>query len=222
MLDLLGPTYVAVMALLAVVAVLGAFRALQRLRHGEPASAVANLLLASVFGLAALLLASLGTNLLTYQRLTHEAWAATLTLRQVGPAYYSVELETADGGFRALDLRGDEWQLDARVLKWHGLAVVLGLDTLYRLERLAGRYRDAEQERSAPRTVHELSRGAGGLDPFTLAQRASWLPWVDAVYGSATYLPAADGARYEVKVSASGLVARPVNEQARRALAAWR
>jgi hypothetical protein len=221
MLDLLGPTYLAVMALLGAVAVLAVVRAAVRLRRGEPGSALSNLLLGSAFGLGALLMVSLGTNLLTYQRLTRELPVATLTLHQAGPGYFAVDLATADGRYRALDLRGDEWQLDARILKWHGIATVLGLDTLYRLERLSGRYRDAEQQRNAPRTVHELAAEGGGLDPFVLAERVSWLPLVDAVYGNATYLPAADGASYAVTVSTTGLVARPLNEAARRAIAGW-
>jgi len=56
-----------------------------------------------------------------------------------------------------LDLRGDEWQIDARVLKWRGMAVLIGFDTLYRLDRLSGRYRDITQERIGLRTVHSLS-----------------------------------------------------------------
>ena len=38
------------------------------------------------------------------------------------------------------------------------------------------------------------------------------MPWADALYGSAVYVPMSDGARYQVVVSQSGLVARPLNE----------
>ena len=41
-----------------------------------------------------------------------------------------------------------------------------------------------------------------------------WLPFVDAVYGSATYMPMADGARYQVSITQSGLIARPLNPAA--------
>jgi hypothetical protein len=44
---------------------------------------------------------------------------------------------------------------------------------------------------------------------------------MDALYGSATFLPMADGALYEIKVSQSGLVARPLNQAARDAVAGW-
>jgi hypothetical protein len=95
------------------------------------------------------------------------------------------------------------------VLKWSGWASLLGFDALYRLERISGRYRDTAQERTAPRTLHELG-DARGLDVWALLQaHPGWLPFVDAVYGSATYLPMAAGARYEVTLGQAGLIARP-------------
>lgn len=221
MLDVLGPIYVGLLAVFGLLALWGVVRAIDGLRQGEPLSAVMRLLVGGVFGLVALLLFSVGTHLRTYQRLTYEAPAATLAFRKVAERYYAVELQTHDGGYQALDLRGDDWQLDARIVKWQGIGIVLGLDTLYRLDRLSGRYRDVALERDAPRTVHALGGEAVGLDVWSFAQRR-WFPLIDARYGSSVYLPAAEGARYEVKVSASGLVARPINEAARKAVAGWR
>jgi hypothetical protein len=92
---------------------------------------------------------------------------------------------------------------------------VLGLDARYRLERVSGRYTDIAQERIDPRTVYALCE-PGPFDLWTLARDyPGWLPFVDAVYGSATYLPMADGATYEVTLTQSGLVARPQNAAAR-------
>jgi hypothetical protein len=101
-------------------------------------------------------------------------------------------------------LNGDEWQLDARVLKWRGVANLLGLDARYRLERLGGRYVEIEQERTGPRSVYALG-APPALDLWLLARAyPRWLPFVDAVYGSATYLPMADGARFQVTISQTG------------------
>ena len=36
-----------------------------------------------------------------------------------------------------------------------------------------------------------------------------------------TYLPMADGALYDIKVSPTGLVARPLNQAARDAVGSW-
>ena len=48
-----------------------------------------------------------------------------------------------------------------------------------------------------------------------------WAGLADAAYGSATYLPMADGATYAVTLTQSGLVARPVNPAAKRATRHW-
>jgi hypothetical protein len=59
--------------------------------------------------------------------------------------------------------------------------------------------------------VYSLSENPG-IDLWTWAQdHPGWLPFVDSIYGSATYLPMVDGARYQVSLTQSGLVARAVN-----------
>ena len=47
------------------------------------------------------------------------------------------------------------------------------------------------------------------------------IAWVDAEYGSATFLPMADGALFTVKLSSTGLVARPENDRATIAIQDW-
>ncbi len=169
----------------------------------------------------AALMAAISINLYTYDRLTHESKIAEISFREIGPQHFRAVVTFKNKG-EILDLRGDEWQIDARVLKWHGLAILIGLDTLYRLDRLSGRYRDITRERTGPRTVYGLSEEQG-LDLWMTARRyARWIPWVDAVYGSATYMPMVDDASYTVSVSSTGLLARPSNDIARKAVGEWR
>ena len=65
------------------------------------------------------------------------------------------------------------------------------------------------------------------LDRWAAATQAHWpaaLPIpspVSARYGSAVYLPMADGAIYEVGLGASGLLARPENAAAATAIERW-
>jgi hypothetical protein len=182
---------------------------LRALRRGRLLRAGGEGLLASLFAALAALSGAIGLNLHTYQRLTHEQPVAELAFTRISPGEYQLRLTRADGSVQLLGLSGDEWQLDARVLKWHGVGNLLGLDAQYRLERVRGRYRDLERERSGPHSVHDLAPEQG-VDLWTLAQRHErWLPFVDAVYGSAAYLPMGDGARYKVRLSQAGLVARP-------------
>jgi hypothetical protein len=162
-------------------------------------------------------------NLHTYARLTHEQPVAEIVFEGRGPQHYRATLTQMPGGeMQMFVLAGDEWQLDARVLKWKGWANLLGLDAQYRLERVGGRYQDIDQERNDERTVYALSENPG-VDLWKLStEYPRWLPFVDAVYGSATYLPMADGARYEVTIGQSGLIARPINEAAEKAAGRWK
>ena len=74
---------------------------------------------------------------------------------------------------------------------------------------------------TAERTVFALAEDPG-LDLWTLAhEHAEWLAWVDASYGNAVYLPMADLAIYEVKMTQTGLIARPMNTQAQDAVEHW-
>lgn len=172
--------------------------------------------------LAAIAACFLTLNLLTYARLTHEQEAAHVTTRQLAERRYVLTLQVPKEPARHYELNGDEFQIDARVLKWRGFATVIGFDTAYRLERLGGRYTDVASERTAPRTVHSLAPQTG-LDLWALVRRHHrYLPLADALYGSAAYVPMAEGAEYDVTVSASGLVVRPANEQARKAVGGWK
>lgn len=170
----------------------------------------------------ALLAGSVAANLHTYSRLTAERPVAILAFAAAGPDRFEVLLTLPGGDSAVYSLEGDEWQLDARVLTWRGPARLFGLDNLYRLERLSGRWRDPDRERTGPRSVHPLAKTAG-LDLWTLArEHGRWLPWVDAVYGSAAYLPLSDGARYAVVLGPSGLLARPLDPAAETAVRSWR
>ncbi|MFL6574905.1 MAG: hypothetical protein ACJ8G4_24345, partial [Burkholderiales bacterium] len=195
---------------------------LRRLRQVKLIRGTLYLLFGGVVVLIGVAAGLVATNLVTYARLTHEQEAARVTTRQLGERQFAVSVQTPGGPPRDFQVRGDEWQIDARVLKWRALGTLLGFDSVYRLERLSGRYGDVQSERSAPRTVYELAADPG-VDFWSVARRyPRYLPFADALYGSAAYVPMAEGAEYAVSVSASGLVVRPVNDAARQAVGGWK
>ena len=172
--------------------------------------------------LVAVLLVAVSVNLHTYARLTHESPVAEIRFQALGPQNFRAYITLSKSRAMIFNIRGDEWQMDARILKWRGIALLMGLDTVYRLDRISGRYSNIIQELTAVRTVYSLSEDRG-IDLWALAQRHSrWILLADAVYGSATYLPMADGAQYQIAVSVTGLLARPGNEVAKKAIRKWR
>ncbi|HET7364528.1 MAG TPA: hypothetical protein VFJ70_13250 [Burkholderiales bacterium] len=167
-------------------------------------AAVALLALGSLFGAIAI-----GTQ--GYRALTREDLAARIVVQPTGAQRFAATVRFPDGRESSYEVAGDEIYVDAHILKWRPLANVLGLHTEYELARLAGRYRDIEAERRAPRTVYPLG-AERPLDLFSLRQRHTFLaPLVDAQYGSATFVPVSERAELEVRVSTTGLLMRDVS-----------
>jgi len=166
-----------------------------------------------------LLLILVAVNLYTYQQLTSEKPVATISIKKQGRQDYTVEMEEPNGKISSFELYGDLWQLDARIIKWHGILSAVGLKPGYKLDRIQGRYISIEDERSKQRSVYALAEVTLGIDIWNALQNDSiWLPWVDTSYGSATYVPMKDGAIYTVNLSATGLLARPLNDVAEKAI----
>ncbi|RBP22000.1 hypothetical protein DET50_12843 [Marinobacter pelagius] len=169
-----------------------------------------------VIGIYTLVIA---VNLLGYQSLEGMKTVATVSTQRQGEQLWVVTLQTGEGAPVIQSVRGDQWQLDARIIRFAGPIRWLGVAPGYRLERLSGRYTSLENEQSMPRTVIGLSEQKWP-DLWELDRQFN-LPFVEGVYGNATFMPMRDGALFEVRLSASGLVAAPQNEAARQAVQLW-
>jgi len=144
-----------------------------------------------------------------YRALTQEVLAARIAVHPYAPQKFSAKLTFPDGREASYTLSGDEIYLDARILKWHTLANMLGLTTAYELDRIGGRYRDLEQEKAAQRSLYSLGKEKP-VDLFALTKRFPFLEhFVDAKYGSAAYVPVGEPADLELRVSPTGLLIRP-------------
>ncbi|MBD3642410.1 MAG: multidrug transporter [Marinobacter sp.] len=169
-----------------------------------------------VIGIYTLVIA---VNLLGYQSLEGMKSVATVSTQRQGEQLWVVTLQTGEGAPVIQSVRGDQWQLDARIIRFAGPIRWLGVAPGYRLERLSGRYTSLENEQSMPRTVIGLSEQKWP-DLWELDRQFN-LPFVEGVYGNATFMPMRDGALFDVRLSASGLVATPQNEAARQAVQLW-
>ena len=201
-------------ALCAVAAMLCAVAAIALLRRPRGmirlgASALSVLLALTLLAGGALC-AVLAAGLSGYRALTREELAATVHTTPTGPQKFETRIVLPDGSEANYLLAGDQFAIEARILKWHPWANLLGLHTAYELDRVTGRYVDIEDERHLPRTVFPLSP-AHPIDLFAWRAKLPWLaPAVDAEYGSSTFTRGDRAATFEVRVSTTGLLVREV------------
>jgi len=208
-----------VFTLIALFFIFSMGRHIRRRRPVRATGSLAGGLASASLGGASVLLAF---SYYGYGRLVDEQSVSKIEFTQSAPGEYVARLMIEGRTDRFLTLRGDEWQMDARVVNWKPPATLLGLDPIYQLDRLSGRYSNIDDEKSEERTVHALSEELT-LDVWRVARKFPVLmPGVDAYYGTATYLPMADGAKFEVTLSRTALLARPVNDAARAAVGDWR
>ncbi len=163
----------------------------------------------TVLILAGISVALLFSNIYTFNRLTDEAPIAKLRFTQLAPQKYAVELRSGDFCHpRTFVLYGDEWRIDARFLKWKPLANLVGLDAMYRLERLTGRYQTVSDENSNRHQAWRIGKQPE-YDLFQYAKR-DWTYWspVDTFFGSSVYETIDPAWEYTVYRSQSGLLVR--------------
>jgi hypothetical protein len=168
----------------------------------------------SLIGLAVAAFLSL-LDVLTYKQLLSEVPIATISMYEKDPQYFDVTLIPTGEEEQRFEIHGDQWQLDARLLTWVGPIAAMGKKPLYRLDRISGRYISLEQARNAEQSVFGLEQSET-IDAWRILRI---LPsWIDANYGSAVYVPMANGAVYSVHLTAKGMNVRPVNNIAKRLL----
>jgi len=196
-----------VCAVLGLVSLLMARGAVRRRRwHRTLTAGLGGLLLVTLSAL----LAAFSLSIRGYRALTHEEVAATVRTLPIGPQRFRASVTYPNGREEVFDICGDAVYVDAHILKWRPWLNLLGLHTAYELDRVAGRYNGLTDERDRPRTVFSLSQPKP-FDLFDIVRRFGRLSTlVDAEYGSATFVGARRLAAYEVLVSTSGLLARPV------------
>ncbi len=146
-----------------------------------------------------------------YRALTREEVAARVIVNRLTPDRFSARFTFADGREEVFTLAGDEFYVDAHILKWKPFVNFLGLHTDYQLDRVAGRYTKVEDEQKLRRTVFPLAEEKR-LDMYELRSRfPAFSPLVDTEYGSATFIAVKDWAVFEVRVSTTGLLVRKID-----------
>jgi len=215
---LAAPALIALLGLIVLAAGIGA------LVRRRPYSAIGGIFSGGMFLALAAIILLLGLDIQTYRQLSYERPVATVELHRTGDNAFDVTVAEAASAQqpRSFHLSGDEWRIEARVLKWKPWANVLGLDARYRLERLAGEFTDSAAEAAGPHSLVDLGGQDGQGQLVDWGQRLNRLNLIDTLYGSAAIMPMADGAIYTLSMTQTGLLARPANDAAADAVKQWK
>ncbi|MBV8978255.1 MAG: hypothetical protein JOZ13_12860 [Alphaproteobacteria bacterium] len=224
----LGWEWVALPLIVAGLGIVLLLRGFGHFSRGNGGRGVGHLAIGTPLSLVGLGVALVALNTQSFARLTHENNVADVTIKTLDPAQqtYRVTIHRLDGPDQTLacDLQGDEWELSARVQKWKPWANVLGLDTTYTLDQIGNKYYTAGRGNGRTITACDLRGPEPLVDQWV---PKSWLVWLvgqsyteQRRFGSAAYMPLADGAVYRVVMTQAGLNAEPENDIARGANAA--
>jgi len=144
-----------------------------------------------------------------YSQFNAEEAIAELEFDKISEQYYIAHLSTGDLCIaQDFPIQGDQWQLDAQFLKWKGIAVTLGFESRYQLERLSGRYVDIIQQNESTNSAFDLSPELLlNLFPSSYADSKEGI-LIDTLYGSSVYLNIDTTKSYRVYKTEDGLIVR--------------
>lgn len=179
-------------------------------RHRRLAGVGASVISTAVLVAICITCAALTLGTAGYRALVHEETAAVVRIVPIGFQKFTAHFEFPSGREVTFELAGDELYVDAHILKWKSPVNWMGLHTEYELDRVGGRYIDLDDEQRRARTVYSLAPQRP-IEVFELARKHTrFKPFVDAEYGSASFVHADRRALFEVRVSTSGLLIREV------------
>lgn len=194
-----------VFILLCVIFLFAFFASLRKKRFF---GAIRNFTFAVLMLTLSLLFGTISISIQGYNALTREELAATVEIFPVGKQLFMARITFPDSSEKQYKLEGDEFYIDAHILKWKSLANLLGLHTYYELDRISGRYIDIEDETNKNRTVYSVAEDKL-IDAFDLRLKYPFLSFlVDAEYGSASFITTNAHKNLQIMVSTTGLLIR--------------
>jgi len=110
------------------------------------------------------------------------------------------------GHLRRYRLRGQQWAIEGHILKWDDWLAFLGLQTMYKLTRVRGRYLRAVDESSMPLSAYSLVANEEDSRWRFLYEYGPQLPFVDAVYGNTVFTFPSATKTFQISVTTSGFM----------------
>ena len=143
-----------------------------------------------------------------YKIVNQETKVATIHIIPNKTQEFTAVVNWVDGTREEFAVTGDQFYIDAKILKWNSWVSFLGVKTWYEFDRLGGRYISVEDEQNKPRSIYQLSEKKD-FDLYLLRKQYTFLDFmVDAEYGSAAFFMADVKKNIDLYVARSGLTAK--------------
>jgi hypothetical protein len=186
---------------------------------GRRLAAAGHVAMAIVAAAGALLMWSVTAGLESYEPVVQGQPIASLFVERTGPQGFRATLTRLPAGrVQVFELSGDEWRLEARTLDWQDLAAQVGLDRMYRLQRLTTR---ATRPLSGPEAAgSSFSLGTDASNDLWARGRTSpaWMRYVHGGHADGPWRPLANGAHFTIWLDGEALRVDAANEAAAAAM----
>lgn len=186
---------------------------------GRRLAAAGHVAMAIAAAAVALLMWSVTAGLESYEPVLRDQPIASLFVERTGPQRFRATLTRLPAGrVQVFELTGDQWRVEARTLDWLGLAAQIGLDRMYRLERLSTR---ATRPLSGPATAgSSFSLGTDAPNDLWARGRTSpaWMRHVHGGHAGGPWRPLANAALFTIRLDGATLRVEPGNEAAAAAM----
>jgi hypothetical protein len=201
-----------VVACFALVALLLAW---SRWLAGRRLAAAGHVAMAIAAAAGSLLMWSVTAGVESYEPVPQGQPVAGLFVERTGSQGFRAMLTRLPAGrIQVFELTGDQWRLEARTLDWQGLAGQIGLDRMYRLERLSTR---ATRPLSGLATAgSSFSLGTDAPNDLWARGRTSpaWMRYVHGGHADGPWRPLANGAHFTIWLDGQALRVEAANEAA--------
>ena len=106
------------------------------------------------------------------------------------------------------EIKGQQWAIGGNIIKWEPWVSFLGMETMYRLSRLEGRYIKASDQQASPQTVYSLTKTEQSSFWNFIDRFGEKLPFIDAGYGNTTFNRPDYNETFYIYVTESGFMAQ--------------
>jgi hypothetical protein len=154
-------------------------------------------------------------DMLSFKTVQPSTAIAEISVSKTSRQRFEISIKGPSVNQSNIDVLGDQAEFKIQMLLWSGPAIDAGLKTAYRFESVQGRFLTLEQEKSIDQSPH-LLKPMPFIQFWRFLNQYPLIPFVEAKYAEAIYVPLANGAIFELVLETDGIKIQPKNAAANK------